>query len=119
VNLWRLNQEISGDLIWTKTLSRGGDQTAGGAAVSIPGTTYVSFHDNVSGDVQVVRYDSAGVESALTTVATGVTATVGSHSIALDEVDVNPVNHLVYVAATVADGNIAVEQYTTGMVDTS
>ncbi|MBI3857020.1 MAG: hypothetical protein HY293_15140, partial [Planctomycetes bacterium] len=114
INLWWPAAQAPGDLVWTRTLARIGDQSAGGAAVSSGGTTYVSFHDDASRDTWVVRYDSAGVVSALTSVATGITATEGSHSVAVDDA-----NSAVYVAATVADGNIGVEKYSLAMVDTT
>lgn len=114
VNLWQPGSLASGDLVWTRTLTRGSDQSAGGAAVSSAGTTYASFHDDATKDVQLVRYDSAGVASAITTVATSITAVEGSHSVAIDDA-----NSQVYVAATVADGNIGVEKYSLTMVDTT
>lgn len=114
VNLWPAGGQASGDLVWTRTLTKAADQTAGGAAVSSVGTTYASFRDDASRDTWVVRYDSAGTPSALTSVATLITATEGSHSVAID----TP-NSAVYVAATVADGNIGVEKYSLAMVDTT
>lgn len=114
VNLWQPGSLASGDLVWTRTLTRGSDQSAGGAAVSSAGTTYASFRDDATKDVQLIRYDSAGVASAITTVATSITAVEGSHSVAIDTV-----NSQVYVAATVADGNIGVEKYSLTMVDTT
>jgi hypothetical protein len=114
VGLWRPGSQISGDLIWTRTLTKTGDQTAGGAAINNVGMVYASFHDDATRDTHVVRYDSAGVASAITTVATVITATEGSHSIAVDDT-----NSAVYVAATVEDGNVGIEKYSLDMVDTT
>jgi len=115
VGLWRPGSQISGDLIWTRTLAQANDQIAGGAAVSAGGTTYLTFHDATSPRaVYAMTYDPNGVASALTLVASGVTATEGSESVAIDDA-----NSAVYVAATVADGNIGVEKYSLGMVDTT
>jgi len=94
VSIWGA-QQVAGDLAWVRTLARGGEQIAGGAAVNSAGTIYASFRDDPgSRNVFVVTYNSSGGAPAVTAVETTTANTVGSHSVAIDA------SNFVYVAAT-------------------
>lgn len=114
VHLWAPGARTSGDVEWVATYARGGDQTAGGSAVSAAGTVYTTFHDDTTKDIWVVRHDSTGALGGLTSFATGITATLGGHGVAVDDT-----NSAVYVGGTVDDGNIGIEKYDLTMTDTT
>src|SRR5213078_2689997 len=65
---WAPGSRISGDVVWSKTLARGGDEVAGGAAVSSTGIIVASFSDSSSHNTHFYRLDSAGVILGLTDV---------------------------------------------------
>lgn len=112
VNIWKPLSRGGGDLEWTATYGLGGNQTAGGADVNSAGMTYLTMKDGNS--VFLLRYNSSGVvvqddntiASDLSSIASSVSATVGSSSVAIDRSTDD-----VFIASTVGAGDIRLQKW--------
>lgn len=109
VNIWGAAR-AAGDVEWVRNHTRGGNQTAGGAAVNAAGTLYASFRNDSDRNVFVLTVPTNGTSDSATAVETTTNNAVGSHAVAID-----PANSLVYVAATGSSatsiGDIRVRKY--------
>jgi len=93
-----------GDTLGSGSISSPGDESPGGAAAN-PGGGLINVPINLGGSIFLARFDSNGGPVDEVQVASGVTASEGSESVA-----VGPDGNL-YVASTVADGQVQVRQF--------